>query len=105
MTAPVRLQLSRWKGFRLQDFSRATNGLPAVNVARPGPWGNRYRIGPMTREEAVKAHREWLCEVLAAPSYGTAREALAHLRGHNLACWCALTDPCHADTLLELANT
>ena len=27
------------------------------------------------------------------------------LRGHNLACWCALDGgPCHADTLLRLAN-
>lgn len=27
-----------------------------------------------------------------------------HLRGRNLACWCALDKPCHADVLLELAN-
>jgi len=27
-----------------------------------------------------------------------------HLRGKNLACWCALDQPCHADVLLELAN-
>lgn len=26
------------------------------------------------------------------------------LRGKNLACWCALDKPCHADVLLELAN-
>lgn len=37
---PVRLQLSRAKGFSLQALSRATNGLPAVNVARPSKWGN-----------------------------------------------------------------
>jgi hypothetical protein len=29
---------------------------------------------------------------------------LAELRGKNLACWCALDQPCHADVLLELAN-
>lgn len=28
----------------------------------------------------------------------------AELRGHDLACWCALGQPCHADVLLELAN-
>jgi len=26
------------------------------------------------------------------------------LRGKNLACWCRLDQPCHADVLLELAN-
>jgi hypothetical protein len=26
------------------------------------------------------------------------------LRGKNLACWCPLDQPCHADTLLEIAN-
>jgi hypothetical protein len=28
----------------------------------------------------------------------------APLRGKNLACWCPLDQPCHADVLLELAN-
>ena len=26
------------------------------------------------------------------------------LGGRNLACWCALDKPCHADALLEIAN-
>jgi hypothetical protein len=26
------------------------------------------------------------------------------LRGKDLACWCKLDEPCHADVLLELAN-
>lgn len=29
---------------------------------------------------------------------------LGELRGHDLACWCPLDAPCHADVLLELAN-
>lgn len=29
---------------------------------------------------------------------------LSNLRGHDLACWCRLDQPCHADVLLELAN-
>lgn len=29
---------------------------------------------------------------------------LKDLRGKDLACWCSLDAPCHADTLLELAN-
>ncbi len=31
-------------------------------------------------------------------------ERLPELRGKNLACWCPLDMPCHADVLLELAN-
>ncbi len=27
-----------------------------------------------------------------------------YLRGKNLACWCKLDAPCHADVLLEIAN-
>ena len=27
------------------------------------------------------------------------------LRGKNLACWCPLNQPCHADILLEIANS
>lgn len=42
---PVRLQLSRRKGFDLQALSRATNGLGAVNVARPSKWGNPFVVG------------------------------------------------------------
>lgn len=47
---PVRLQLSRRKGFDLQALSLATNGLPAVNVARPSKLGN-----PFTMRQAVEA--------------------------------------------------
>lgn len=30
--------------------------------------------------------------------------SLKELRGHDLACWCPLDQPCHADALIELAN-
>jgi Domain of unknown function (DUF4326) len=32
------------------------------------------------------------------------KHALPALRGKNLACFCPLDQPCHADVLLELAN-
>jgi hypothetical protein len=37
-----------------------------------------------------------------APSISEIREAL---RGKNLACFCRLDQPCHADVLLEIANS
>lgn len=33
------------------------------------------------------------------------RDAVAALRGSDLACWCPLGQPCHADVLLRWANT
>ncbi|MDE2442008.1 MAG: DUF4326 domain-containing protein [Betaproteobacteria bacterium] len=34
----------------------------------------------------------------------TREEIIAELRGKNLACWCKVGTPCHADVLIELAN-
>ena len=55
MTKPVRLQLSRRKGYSLQAATIAANGLPAVNVARPGPWGNPFRVG----NTRLESEGEW----------------------------------------------
>lgn len=113
MIIPVRLQLSRRKGYSLQAATVAANGLPAVIVARPGPWGNPFRIGHTRREcegewekveDAATAVR-FFREMLTIPQRNYPTDAqVATLRGKNLACWCKLGDPCHADVLLELAN-
>ncbi|NLH45606.1 MAG: DUF4326 domain-containing protein, partial [Acholeplasmataceae bacterium] len=29
---------------------------------------------------------------------------ISELKGKNLACWCSLNSPCHADVLLRLSN-
>ena len=112
---PVRLQLSRRKGFDLQRWSREVNGLPAVNCARPGSFGNPFVIGevPLSRgvhgepirdaAEAVSCYRAELTASLARNDL--ALDSLLTLRGKNLACWCAPGSSCHADVLLELANT
>lgn len=94
---PVRLRLSRRAGFKLQHISRQTNGLAAVNVARPSRWGNPFRIAEYGRERAIALFEEQL--VKTDPSTD-----LAILRGKNLACWCAPDERCHADVLLRLAN-
>lgn len=114
MTRPIRLQLSRAKGFNLQAASLAANGLNAVNVARPSKWGNPYKVAPavecqgvtiseITQERAVAAYRERITR--AYDQWESTREAVAaELKGKNLACWCKPGDPCHADVLIELAN-
>ena len=35
----------------------------------------------------------------------TKDEIRAELAGHDLMCWCGLDLPCHADVLLDIANS
>lgn len=127
MSQPVRLQLSRKAGFSLQRESQERNGLPAVNVARPGPWGNPYVVDRLVPDGALWAvrrggevqHRAMTKTGAASHAVAcfeadlqtaqalqpvAAAVALRPLRGKNLACWCAADQPCHADVLLRLAN-
>lgn len=97
---PIRVQLSRRKGWKMPPNT--------VSVARPTVWGNRWKIGTPsrflgkvveTRAEAVACYRG--CAWPEAHHKAWVREKL---RGKNLACWCPLDQPCHADVLLEIAN-
>jgi len=94
---PERIQLSRRKGWRKPENT--------VVVARPSKWGNPFVVSRngMSREQAVAHYRHMLMKAGIA---GEADRAIirAELRGKNLACWCPLDQPCHADVLLELAN-
>ncbi|ASY56444.1 DUF4326 domain-containing protein [Sinorhizobium sp. CCBAU 05631] len=134
MTKPVRLQLSRRKGFDLQGTSLAVNGLAAVKVDRTTHFGNHYRVD---RDEYATPSARWMvahrCVEATFPSKREAiadaverfRKDVSHtgphnsrlidpvptrtdiikaLRGRNLACWCKPGAPCHADVLLEIAN-
>lgn len=114
MIKPVRLQLSRRKGFDLQTASRAINGLPAVNCARPGKLGNPFVVGrDGTRAYCVKLYRMLMSGLICLTCEASIEEQRAardyflknrrRLRGKNMGCWCH-GDPCHVDTQLELAN-
>lgn len=123
---PQRIQRKRAKGWRMPPDT--------VSVCRPGKWGNPAVIGSyfmvgdsspakargpfrMAWTRTDKEHATPLFTLidsaatavrlfseLAATGYYTAK-AKSELRGKNLACFCALDQPCHADVLLELANT
>jgi len=94
-----------------------------VKVDRSSRWGNPFVVGEASpggdqlgyqtpkelcgvfvrnRAHAVELFRKWL--------YSLSDAALAWriggytLRGKNLACWCPLNGPCHADVLLDFAN-
>lgn len=138
MSAPVRIQRKRTKGWTMPDNT--------VYVGRPTRWGNPFVVtqvreqwsryiehlpdpdaymvsrvdkrgfrtgerfaGFTTRTEAtefaVTLFRANLMATRLEPN-GIAHHKmwLSELRGKNLACWCPLDQPCHADVLLELAN-
>ena len=83
---PKRIQRKRTKGWRMPPNT--------VYVGRGSKWGNPY-VG----SKAVSLYRAHIAmlsqEILSM---------LEELRGKNLACWCSLDKPCHADILLEIAN-
>lgn len=109
---PERIQRRRTRGWRMPEN--------AVYVGRPTRWGNSWKAGstgwtikpggyinrephpPLTHEQAVESHENSSRHFYQDP------RALAQLRadlgGKDLACWCPVDQPCHADVLLELAN-
>jgi hypothetical protein len=81
-------------------------------------WGNPYRIGdphpetgkPMTREDAVRLHMEWM---VRSPEGRRLLPRIVELEGHVLGCFCApeggLTEHdspyvCHGQNLLRLLS-
>lgn len=90
---PQRIQRKRLRGWKMPANT--------VYVGRPTRYGNPFLVGRQgDASECVRAYRSWLrtMPVLTA-------DAKRELRGKNLACWCAIGQPCHADVLLELANS
>jgi hypothetical protein len=87
------VQLSRRKGWRMPENT--------VKVDRTTRFGNPFKP-EMGHAASVAAFRKWITSSAAGKALAAdAREAL---RGRNLACWCPLDGPCHADVLLEIAN-
>ena len=123
---PARIHRERVKGWKKPN--------DAVVVSRPTKWGNPFKTGErITRDDerfhyaeralpgssfpfqvaaatpldsitvyspqsVVDAYTWWLIEQPHLMA------SLDELRGRDLVCWCPLDQPCHADSLLELAN-
>jgi hypothetical protein len=125
MSETKRIQRKRTTGWRMPEG--------AVYVGRPTRWGNPYSIAMMqaridelvaagigevdslsARDFAVEAFRADLTYGPDSPWwwYGPHNQIVAikcalqdgALAGHDLACWCPLDQPCHADVLLKIAN-
>lgn len=118
---PERIQRKRTKGWRMPEG--------AVYVGRLTIWGNPFTVDAevqvsmgaggeiavirTTPAMAADCYRDLIegrlsYQGLTHPddrAYVDAwHEALATIRGRDLACWCPLDQPCHADVLLEVAN-
>lgn len=110
---PKRIQRKRTKGWRMPGNT--------CYVGRPTRWGNPFPIGtklsdvpasyvsrcgyadwtedvPITAEMSVEFYEVWI-KAACRPE-----RIQKELGGKNLACWCPLDRPCHADILLKLAN-
>jgi hypothetical protein len=83
-----RIQRKRSAGWRMPENT--------VYVGRPTRWGNPFRVGGLGVPTAIEKYRGWLNERLFADP-----DFLLPLRGKDLACWCRVDQPCHADMLLE----
>ena len=133
MSGPKRIQMSRQRPWRdrhpdAKIVDRRTQwGNPFVVARRPGRHGTLWivedhltierdfdgqpiQVGMPTydRDEATRwavanyrNHMTSAARSLFLPTIETVR---ALLHGRDLACWCPLDQPCHADVLLELAN-
>ncbi|MCU1677702.1 MAG: hypothetical protein JWM93_2460 [Frankiales bacterium] len=123
---PQRIQRKRTKGWRMPEG--------AVYVGRPTKWGNPWRVVPLRDHHfpfgdaadvvhvegdrfAGRFERRGSIAGTGAPYWATQMFKLhihdtpglldsirAELVGRDLACWCPLSSPCHADVLLQLAN-
>lgn len=129
--APKRIQLSRKKGWRMPEntVSAARPGVLGNPFTVKLAIESEYARPETAAAFVVRCFREWLPdgsdEWWQGPHSDARRAklkaALPGVRGKNLACWCRLCEqhrdgkpfdvdcpdcaPCHADVLLELANS
>jgi hypothetical protein len=91
---PKRIQRKRSKGWRMPEG--------VVYVGRPTKWGNPYKVGEFDSGIGRVMSLQDCLRLYEIDS--NSRTDLLELRGKDLACWCPLGQPCHADVLLRLAN-
>lgn len=101
-----RIQRKRIKGWRMPSNT--------VYVGRPSMWGNPFNWREMKgrvedpRLWAYNKFIDWITGEDLDTTYYYERLAVVNnienLYGKNLACWCPLDQPCHADILLRLAT-
>lgn len=113
--APERIRLSRAKGWRMppntMKVDRATRWGNPFNRTQIGIVFTMWGMSPEQPAPIIHLNQDpslaQALDLYAGYLWGALRsdpDLLRPLRGKNLACWCPLDAPCHADVLLELAN-
>lgn len=119
---PKRIQRKRTKGWRMPEN--------AVYVGRPTKWGNPWSPNGywdagysgsllVAVKACIEQYRAWMTQTRSSwngsipqpdalpgvPESARSLPDVRELRGKDIACWCPIDQPCHADVLLELANS
>jgi hypothetical protein len=107
----MRIRRQRTKGWKMPQNT--------VYVGRPSRWANPFKIfrtcvgGPYGVDnfktyEIAKSHIEAVeisISLFIEYCKNNHDDIKKELMGKNIACWCDLDQPCHADWLLEIANS
>ena len=93
---PKRIQRTRVKGWKTSPNT--------VYVGRNSKWSNPYRVGEIGPDGDIPKNIEECVDMFDLHIWRREEEIKKELKGKNLACWCPLGQPCHADILLKIAN-
>lgn len=101
---PKRIQRKRAKGWRMPPNT--------VYVGRGSKYGNPFIVGEVYEGDFIIDNQHAKCcfaDIYADGiwkdfSLPSPDEIKKSLKGKDLACWCPLDKPCHADILLKIAN-
>lgn len=90
---PIRVQRKRTKGWKMPANT--------VYVGRPTKYGNPYQVSSNATDEFIKKQIDKYEQSMGMM---LKQDAIKELKGKNLACFCPLDKPCHADVILKIAN-
>jgi Domain of unknown function (DUF4326) len=97
---PIRVQRKRIKGWKMPENT--------IYVGRPTKFGNPAKVGEIwltdfppieNNQKAVYLFEDYFLNNLLLQE-----QAKSELKGKNLACFCNLNEPCHADILIKFVN-
>ena len=114
-----RVQRKRTKGWKMPENCKY--------VGRPTAWGNPFKLTPdgwimcystnrkildpwilwsatggFCLKDIVELYERWIKGELLKYGYLPIPPDIGELSGKDLACFCSLSSPCHADILIEL---
>jgi Domain of unknown function (DUF4326) len=102
MPKRVQVQGDYFHGVIPDGATYVGRGAPRITAS---PYANNHKVGTCrcgrTHNDRAEALAHYRTDLEHSNRYHYLKQLLA---GRDLACWCALSDPCHADLLLKIAN-